>query len=434
MSLFDHQRAGGKWLAARARGYLGDMPGLGKTRTLISAIDRVGSRRPLIVAPAIVRTHWRREFEACGWTNGNETIVSYDAIVRGGVPLLVALVREKQIDALVLDEAHYLKNGASQRAKLLLGINGYAPRLPNVYAASGTPVPKNPSELWTTLASLFPAIAAEHKLRTFDDFVRRFCVVRESTFRGKWVERILPEVKNADEFRELLGKFMLRRTLDDVGLDVPALQWQTLRLDGNDGGLSFWGCTEQNNGYTDLRTKIDGDDLEAIARDPELARMRRRLGELKLAPTITLLENQLTDSNEKLVVFAYHRAVLEGLREQLKPFGVAYIDGDTAASGRDRAIDDFQTNPKTRVFIGQNIACQTGITLTAARRAFLVEPEWTADVNEQLGRRVARIGQTAERCIAHMICLAGSLDEAIIERNNRERRMADTIGLGDKAA
>jgi SNF2 family DNA or RNA helicase len=76
------------------------------------------------------------------------------------------------------------------------------------------------------------------------------------------------------------------------------------------------------------------------------------------------------------------------------------------------------------VFLGQNIACQTGITLAAAHRVVLVEPDWTADVNFQLGQRVARIGSTAKRCIGQMIALAGTLDEAIVAQNERETRMA----------
>ena len=114
----------------------------------------------------------------------------------------------------------------------------------------------------------------------------------------------------------------------------------------------------------------------------------------------------------------------------MKSYGVAYVDGDVAARGRDLAIDRFQTDPSCRLFVGQNIACQTGVTLTAARRVFLVEPDWTGVVNHQLGHRVARIGQQARHCIAHVICLAGTIDEAIINRNMRELRMAETLGLG----
>lgn len=423
MSLYQHQVAGAKWLAARARGYLGDRPGLGKTRTLIAALNAARVTQPLIVCPAIVRTHWRREFEACQW--GRPPIIkSYDEIVRGGDALMAQLIGREKIDSLVTDEAHYLKHATSKRTVQLLGRNGYARRLPRVYCASGTPVPKNPAELWTTLASLFPEVAIEHGLRTRDDFLARFCTVTGRMVRGRWTERVEPVVRNEAEFKQLLAKVMLARTLDDVGLDVPGLDWQITRLDGG-------GFTTDQDGWDVAHALAHDESLADIANDPHIARMRRRLGELKIEPTRQLIGELLDESDEKVVVFAHHRIVLQGLHANLAGHGVAYIDGDVPDSERAARIDRFQTDPECRVFLGQNIACQTGITLTAARRVFLVEPDWTAVVNDQLGHRVARIGQTAERCIAHMIALAGTLDEAIINQNHREVRMAASIGLGE---
>jgi SWI/SNF-related matrix-associated actin-dependent regulator 1 of chromatin subfamily A len=424
-NLYTHQADGAGWLATRARAYLGDQPGLGKTRTLLRALMNVGSKRALVVCPAIVRTHWRREYQELLGDNPLTAIDvrSYDEITRGGVELMKHFIADNEIDALILDEAHYLKHANSARTKTLLGLNGYARRVRTVYAASGTPVPKHPAELWTILSSMFPEVCVEHKVRSFRAFVGRFCATRLRMMRGKMTEKFLPEVRNEAEFKEILGKIMLARTLDDVGIDVPPLDWQTLRLDsGQPAAMDAW---------HNIATAIEGCTLEDISADPEVARMRRRLGELKIAPVAEMLASQLADSEEKVVVFAHHRTVMSGLRELLKNYGVCYIDGDTVPFRRDIEIDRFQNDPKARVFLGQNIACQTGITLTAARRVVLVEPDWTAVVNQQLGHRVARIGQQAARCIGQMVALAGTLDEAIINQNLREVRMAETLGLGD---
>jgi SWI/SNF-related matrix-associated actin-dependent regulator 1 of chromatin subfamily A len=161
-----------------------------------------------------------------------------------------------------------------------------------------------------------------------------------------------------------------------------------------------------------------------LRNDPFVARMRRRLGELKVAPVAEMLQSQLADSDEKIVVFAHHTGVLEALRELLKNFGVAFVDGNVRNTARDAAIDRFQSEPRCRVFLGQNIACQTGITLTQGKRVILVEPDWTGDVNYQLGKRVARIGQTSNRVLVQMIALSGTLDEAIVAQNKRETEMA----------
>lgn len=421
--LYQHQQEGALWLSQRTRAYLGDQPGLGKTRTLLAGLNgRVD--RTLIVCPAIVRTHWAREAALLGYDGiaaGAPIVKSYEAITRGGSALMKELIGQQRIENLVMDEAHYCKHSNAQRTKQLLGVDGYARRMATVFAASGTPVPKHPGEIWTVLSSLFPQVCIEHKLKSYRQFIDRFCAVRLQFVRGKTVEKVLPEIRNEDEYKAILGKIMLRRTLDDVGIDVPPLDWQITRLDG--GKLD-----EFSAAALFLPSHYRG-RIEDMKNDPAVARARRCIGELKVAPVAEMLTSQLADSGEKLVVFAHHRTVLAGLKEMLKTFGVSYIDGDVSQNARDEAIDRFQTDPHTRVFLGQNIACQTGITLTAARRVVLVEPDWTADINLQLGKRVARIGQSAERCIGQLICLGGTLDEAIIAINHNEVRMADQLGL-----
>jgi SWI/SNF-related matrix-associated actin-dependent regulator 1 of chromatin subfamily A len=422
--LYQHQSDGAAWLLSKGgRAYLGDEPGTGKTRTLITALHELGAS-PMVVCPAIVRTHWEREFAALADTSplGPYGVHSYDAITRGGYGLMKTLL-ESGVDALVLDEAHYLKHANAQRTQLLLGPNGYARRLPLVWAASGTPVSKNPYEYWTPLSSMFPKVALAHGLRTHEDFKARFCVVRPRYLRGKTVEKIMPELRNEAEFREILAETMLRRTLDDLGLDVPPLDFQIVRLDA--GGMQTGDPIDQDfRVVRGLRAAIEAGTLEWIAQDPQIARMRRRLGELKVAPVAEMLQSQLADSDEKIVVFAHHTNVLESLRTLLGSFGVAFVDGNVRTTARDEAIDRFQSDPRTRVFLGQNIACQTGITLAAAKRVVLVEPDWTGDVNLQLGKRVARIGQKSNRVIVQMISLSGTLDEGIVAQNARETRMA----------
>lgn len=424
--LYQHQTEGATWLAQRARAYLGDEPGVGKTRTLIAALDGLDTvHQTLVVCPAIVRTHWAREFVANAWHETAPIIKSYDEITRGGFELMKQLL-DHGVDSLILDEAHYLKHANAQRTQFLLGPNGYARRLLLVWAASGTPVSKNPYEYWTPLSSLFPEVALKHKLRTHEDFKARFCVVKPRYLRGKTVEKIMPELRNEAEFREILSETMLRRTLDDLGLDVPVLDFQIVRLDARDNDVYNGNPLDgqMRSTLSWVQEHVDAAALEEIARDPYVARMRRRLGELKVAPVAEMLQSQLADSDEKVVVFAHHTGVLESLRELLKNFGVAFVDGNVVGPARDAAIDRFQSDPRCRVFLGQNIACQTGITLTQGKRVVLVEPDWTGDVNFQLGKRVARIGQTSSRVIVQMIALSDTLDEAIVAQNKRETEMA----------
>jgi SNF2 family DNA or RNA helicase len=416
MKLFSHQVTGAHWMAARAKALLGDTPGLGKTYTAIQALIEKNVVNPLIVCPAIARTHWHRSFAAMGWAAPYE-VASFEKITQEGTPGMAGRIYGKnRIDSLVIDEFHYGKNASSQRAQILLGNNGYARRVEHVLGLSGS-IPKHPGEFFNVLVCMFPQVLIKAGVATRERFMDRFTIRKGRVVRGHWVEKVV-EQRNTSELRAILNECMIKRDVAELGLDVPSVWWQTIVLDGEVGGETFAEWERYMTREASAKT------LEEIAADPHVARMRRRLGELKAPLVVEMLKQQLAGNDEKVVVFAHHRSVLETLRVGLADFGVAYVDGDTAESTRNCEIDSFQAHPSYRVFIGQNIACRYSITLTAAHRAILVEPDWSADTNFQLGQRIARIGSTASHCVGQMIALAGTLDEAIVRQTERETRMA----------
>jgi hypothetical protein len=109
---------------------------------------------------------------------------------------------------MVLDEVHYCKHANAQRTQFLLGPNGYARRLARSCGAqvghAGLEEPLRATG--QTLSTLFPEVALKHKLRTHEDFKARFCVVKPRYLRGKTVEKIMPELRNEAEFREILER------------------------------------------------------------------------------------------------------------------------------------------------------------------------------------------------------------------------------------
>lgn len=406
--LYQHQQDGADWLAARARAILGDTPGLGKTRTLLQALKQAGAQLPLVVCPASVRTHWAREARLMGMS-----IIpySYNSVILGGFRLMRELLVQLRhpVDSLVIDEFHYCKNASAQRTKVLLGKDGYARRLERVYLASGTPISKNPHELWTTLSSCFPEVALAHGLKTSQDFINRFCVTYWDAARREL--RFAPKLRNADEFRDILGEIMLRRKPTDVGLTLPEIWWQTVELDGGE-------IDEETSEA--INDAADSDRPAELLFDKRYELARHAVGTAKAPLVVNWLLNELQAGNDKVVVFAYHRDVLNTLRDGLAPLGVCYIDGSTSQKRRAEQIDWFQGNPEKRVFLGQIIACKEGIDLTAATRVVLVEPSWTAMDNVQAAHRVCRLTQRAAGCVAQFVSLAGTADERLISNHRRE--------------
>jgi SNF2 family DNA or RNA helicase len=93
---------------------------------------------------------------------------------------------------------------------------------------------------------------------------------------------------------------------------------------------------------------------------------------------------------------------------------------------RQTAIDQFQANPKVRVFIGQLQACSTAITLHAANQVVFVEQSWTPSDNAQAAKRCHRIGQK-NPVFVRMLGLAKSVDEAVAKVLARKSQMISEL-------
>ena len=79
------------------------------------------------------------------------------------------------------------------------------------------------------------------------------------------------------------------------------------------------------------------------------------------------------------------------LQEGLIPY--TRIDGQLTAEKRTKAVSQFQGDSNMRVIL-VSISCGgTGLDLTAASKAYLLEPQWNPMQEEQALCRIHRIGQ-----------------------------------------
>lgn len=414
-----------QWLLANPRGYLADAPRVGKTRTALEAAKRAGLA-PVVLCPASVRTHWAREAAAVGV---EAHIESYDTAVRRGHLAFEPMLQGVR-SAVIFDEAHYLKTPASQRTRLVLGKGGLAHGPDAVWPLSGTPMPKhNPDELWPWLCAMHPHHLAAHGIRSHEQFLERFTVraFRRVRANGPRVMKVVG-VRNEAEFQALLAPVMLRREKRGVSVDL-----QIRRLDPAVADLL---ALDAEPAWRAVARAIDlGVALEQIAGDDQVSRLRRKLGVVKAQLAVADLAERLEDAPGKVVVFAYHREALDLLQHGLRKFGVVRVDGDTPQSHRARAVDQFQTDSRVRVFLGQQKATQEGLTLHAADWCVLVEPSWTAGDNTQAVQRIVDHDRPSREVVAEFLALAGTLDEAVVRQHTREVRAGSVMaGLTEVVA
>lgn len=413
MELFRHQEEGAAWLAARTRGILADPPRMGKTRTLIRALQLAGAWRPLIVCPAIVRGVWERELSAMDFNDGAH-VVSWDHATQH-VDELRYHMRTGVYDALIVDEFHKAKNPAAQRTRALFGRDGFARLAPRVYLASGTPMHRKPGDLWTIMGSIFPDVAIRHGFRWMQQWEDHF----ETAFwrdNGYGAKRVVTGVQHVEQLQEILGEIMLRRTPADTGLDLPPTVWEVLPIDG--GGLQLSPFEEAE--YKLAALGEGGNRRQRAAAEAT----RREIGLAKARAYAELVKLELEETDEKLVVFAHHRDVLKVLYEAFSQWtDVAYVDGSTSSMARQRDQTAFNSYSEFRIFLGQQQACQEGIDLSVATGVDLVEPSWVAVDNVQASQRVAGPRQTAKSTTCRMITLAGTVDDAVVRQHAKETRM-----------
>lgn len=446
MRLFEYQEVGAQWLANRKYALLADEMGLGKSAQAIRACSLIDAQRILILCPAIARMNWQAEWEKFSRLNlpvfvimgarqisklgsaPGVTICSYDLATKKEI--LSSLVASPSWHVCILDEAHYLKSRAAKRTRAVLGI--IAPKADRLWFLTGTPAPNNAAELWPILRTMGLPVGP------YQEFLARFCLTRETPYGTQIIGG-----KNIPELRKIIEPVILRRRKDQVMTELPKIMFSDVLVEASPVPIDVW---EHHFREYVLRPDLFKADMEkqvqilsTLTEDlgigpkggslkilegiaPKVKSLRRWVGLQKVQSVIKLVSQELKDgAYDKIVLFAVHKDVLSELLRGLADFGSVLIYGGTPPEKRDRAIKKFQTDPKTRVFIGQIIAAGTAINLTAAHHVMVVEADWTPANNQQAVMRCHRIGQTKPVTV-RFAAIAGSIDQRIQNVLRRKTR------------
>ncbi|WP_137390856.1 DEAD/DEAH box helicase [Rhodoligotrophos defluvii] len=410
-SLFPYQIDGANWLAGKRAALLADDMGLGKSAQAIAACDAVGDDgRVMVVCPASLVENWKREFDKFGTGRPMLTVMSYDRAARGEALALAEMAGK--IDVLIIDEAHYAKNRSAKRTKAIYGpkcdgVGGLVERARHVFLLTGTPAPNNASELWTHLRALAPELIENPKRpgkpMAYWDFVQRYCKTRDNGFGVQIIGS-----KNLADLGERMKPFYLRRRKDEVLKDLPPIRFDQIYLEGK--------APAEGSEAKRIAEVLDKEGIEGLQKiAPHVASLRRVTGLAKIEPVVAWVKEWFEGGGSKLVLFAHHREVIERLHDGLVQFldpGPVFVTGSQEQGLRQYAVDEFQNDPKVKVFIGQIQAAGTGLTLTASSDVLFVESSWVPSDNQQAAMRVHRIGQR-NACTVRFATLAGSIDEQI---------------------
>jgi len=413
-----YQHEGAAFLAAMPRAGLFDEPGLGKTAQAIMALDQNGLERGVIVAPASVCDVWvsecrkfskaprrllrgRRSDDLNLWLRYRSDILicSYEMATKWHREL------EKDFrEFTIWDESHYLKSNTARRTRSAFGHQcdgkfGYGKWGAYAWLLTGTPMSNTPLDIWTWLR-----FVGGTQL-TYRQFTARYFI----EIPGAFASQYRPRKETIPELRAIIRKYSIRRTLKDVGLQLPEMWITTQEVDGDTSAVRAL-LAEHDGLDAAVRAAVEKGGLSFLEAG-HIATLRRLVGEAKAPVFARQLVEELDGGLDKVVVFCEHKAPIDILSKTLGSIGHVILRGDTPGPQRQHLVERFQTDPECKVFLGSSAAYE-GITLTAASQLVMLEQNWTPAKNAQALKRVHRIGQN-RKVHVRFISLSKSIDSDI---------------------
>jgi hypothetical protein len=421
---------------------LADEPGLGKTAQALLAAQAADAFPLLAVVPNVVKRNWAHEAEM--WVpsrhvtvihgDGDDVdgfadivVVNYEILDRH-----VGWLGEFGFRAMVVDEAHFIKNKQSQRSQNVLHL---ADRIrartgrPLLMALTGTPLINDIEDfhaIWEflgwiddkkPLAKLMDKLEETGLTPADPGFypAARNCVVEMGIVRRRKVDVAadIPARRIADlpvELDDEIGRSirqaereLARRLLERYDMAIATRRTGSV-VDGIDHELVRRVATWEREDTT--TTTKDGDNVFT---------MLRRIGQAK-AGLAADYAAQLARSVGKVVFFAKHVDVMDLAGETFERRGIRYseIRGDQTPKAREASIKAFQDDPEVQIIICSLMAAGVGINLQISSNVVLAELSWTDAEQTQAIDRVHRIGQ-AEPVTAWRIIASQTIDTKIAE-------------------
>ena len=445
-----HQKEGVKWILSRSRSYLAHAPGAGKTCQAIVASLGVRERGPtLFIVPPSLTVNWEREI--LKWTKGAEnwyttTIIPgsdkkaavdwlADFVICPDSMLAKDWVQDElckiKFKFIAVDEASRFKEITSERTKALFGGPGKTRIHPGlIYSArhvvllDGSPMPNRPMELWTPVYAMAPESI---DFMNRHEFAVKYCDARleYNGFKEVWNYR---GASNQDELRAKLRSTFMHVVNEDVLNHPERLRSMLFMTDSRTKEMRSWEQKHLGSLTTYLDMPNSGFNDEAASGQGEVAKYRHDLGVSKIDWVAQYVRGRLESTDESIIIFAWHRAVCEGLAVALANYKPGLVVGGTTEAQREQSFRDFQSCD-TRLLVGNISAMGRGHNLQKATRIVFAEFSWSDELNKQCEKRASRKGSKEKAIRCEYVVVPGSLDEAVLNSVfNKAKNVKRVIG------
>ena len=421
-----HQKEAIQKLVENKKFILVDDMGLGKTTSTIIAALEAGSKKVLIICPATLKINWKREIENYSdksvyiaegknfSTDSDFVIINYDIIKNFHDPKKKddSQVLLANFDLVIIDEAHYIKNAQAQRTKL---INDIVKNVDRLWLLTGTPMTSRPIDYFNLLSLVDSPVA-----KNWMAYVIRYCEGYQFKVGPRKVWNVMG-ASNLEELRDRTLGLTLRRLKENV-LDLPdkIITPVYLRLKSNQYEAVM-------GEYYDWYDKNPDESKSLTVQFSKLTKVRQIIADEKIAQTIEIAEN-IIEQDKKVIIFCNFTDSLNKITEHFGKTAVK-LDGSMSKAERQYSVDQFQENPKVKVFVGNIKAAGVGITLTAAEAVVMNDLSFLPSDHAQAEDRAYRYGQKNNVLVYYPI-FENTIEGIIYDILNNKKLVISTV-MGD---
>ena len=356
-------------------------------------------------------------------------ILTHYEVLTGEKERMKLFLKSRDV-GVILDESAKIKNPDSGITSALCDL---APLFKRRVIMTGTPVANRPYDIWSQI----------YFLDRGESLGRDFTEFRHSAdLSNKLANDLDLQGRFEDSLEGIYSKisaFCVRETKGSGVITLPEKIIESLR--------ASWE-THQHELYlsirNDLRAVVIRDGLPTEDRAEDVLKRLLRLVQVasnprlvdssysaepgKLMP-LTDLVDRICCRREKSIVWTNFTENADWLAKALRAYGAVRVHGKLTMADRNRALEQFQSKPETKVLVATPGAAKEGLTLTEANHVIFYDRSFSLDDYLQAQDRIHRISQN-KICYVYNLIMEESVDEWV-DVLLHSKQMAAQLAQGD---
>lgn len=405
------QKEGLSFLLANERTLLADEMGLGKTVQALACLAATGDMPALLVVPPHLMRNWESETKRFLRVDGQaprvcvlkglkpyappeaEVYIIHYLLLRGWKNVLP----EMGFRTVIFDEIQELRHAGTEKYSAASLV---AERCERVIGLSGTPIYNRGAEIWNVVN-----ILDFHCLGDWESFTREWCdgygnhIVRDPALLGEHLRR---------------EGLILRRTKREVLAELPPKRRLVQEIDADD--RVYRELMRPVMEMLGSLRALHPDAKERALLEERISAGERQATGVAKAPFVAAFVRALLDSDEKVLLFAHHHAVMDVYKKELASYKPVFITGRESTEAKDTAVRRFMAGQTNLCVISLRSAA--GLNLQRASCVVFGELDWSPAVHTQAEDRAHRMGQKDSILCYYLVAPQGS-----------DRDMQDALGL-----